>query len=346
MTIRRSAQPSAATRLILMTGLLAVLGLMTSGAWAQPVEVRFARQFSMGYLQFNVMERHALLEKHAKAAGINDVKVTWALFNGPSAMNDALLSGSVDIVAGGVPGLITLWNKTRNTPLAVKGISAFTSQPILLNTRDPKIKTIADYTSADKIALPSVKVSIQAIILQMAAAKLWGKSEFARLDPITVAMSPPDATIALLSGSTGIDSVFSVPPFQTQQLDTPGIRTVLSSFDAFGGPHTLTVGWTSSQFHDKNPVLYKALIAALEEATELVNKDLKAACQYWIESNKAKLSVEKVLAVAGGPEVKWTLVPQETMKFAEFMQSVGSIKEKPASWKDLFFPEIHHMLGN
>ena len=79
----------------------------------------------MGYLQFNVMENHRLVEKHAKAAGIPEVKVVWATFNSPAAMNDALLSGSIDIVSGGVPGLLTIWARTRGTPIAVKGIAAF-----------------------------------------------------------------------------------------------------------------------------------------------------------------------------------------------------------------------------
>ena len=175
----------------------------------------------MGYLQFNVMEKHQLLEKHAKAAGIPEVKVVWATFNSPAAMNDALLSGSIDIVSGGVPGLLTIWARTHGTANAVKGIAAFSSQPILLNTRNPNIKSIADFTDKDKIALPAVKVSVQAMMLQMAAAKQWGQSNFAKLDPLTVGMSPPDATIALLSESSEITSVFSVPPFQYQQLRSP-----------------------------------------------------------------------------------------------------------------------------
>src|SRR4249919_2292713 len=113
---------------------------------AEVPEIRFARQFSMSYLQFNLMERQHLLEKHAKAAGIPDVKVVWATFNSPAAMNDALLSGSVDIVSGGVPGLLTIWARTQGTPNAVKGVVAFSSQPILLNTRNPKIKSITDFT--------------------------------------------------------------------------------------------------------------------------------------------------------------------------------------------------------
>jgi len=315
-------------------------------ATAEVPEIRFARQFSMGYLQFNLMEKHQLLEKHAKAAGLPEVKVVWALFNSPAAMNDALLSGSVDIVSGGVPGLLTIWARTQGTPIAVKGIAAFSSQPILLNTRNPSVKTLADFTDKDKIALPAVKVSVQAMMLQMAAAKLWGPASFAKLDPITVGMSPPDATVALLSGAGDITSNFGVPPFQYQQLEQPGIHTVLNSYDVFGGPHSFTVAWTSSPFHDKNPALYRALIVAFQEATEMLNKDVKEASQAWLDSQKTKLTLEKVVEIASGKQVRWTMAPENTMKYAEFMHSVGTIKAMPSSWKDLFFPEIHALPGS
>jgi NitT/TauT family transport system substrate-binding protein len=322
------------------------LTLLAAPALAQVPEIRFARQFSMGYLQFNVMEKHQLVEKHAKAAGIPEVKVIWATFNSPAAMNDALLSGSVDIVSGGVPGLLTIWARTQGTANAVKGVTAFSSQPILLNTRSPTIKSITDYTDKDKIAVPAVKVSVQAMMLQMAAAKQWGQASFARLDPLTVGMTPPDATIALLSDSSEITSVFSVPPFQYQQLEKLGVHTVLNSTEVFGGPHTFTVAWTSSQFRDKNPALYKALIAAFQEATEMLNKDVKPAAQYWIDDVKSKLPVEKVAAIAAGKDVRWTMAPESTVKYAEFMHAVGTIKVKPASWKDVFFPEVHALPGS
>jgi len=327
-----------------MVGVLA--GMLTTAAAAQVPEIRFARQFSMGYLQFNIMEQHQLLEKHAKAAGVGELKVVWATFNSPAAMNDALLSGSVDIVSGGVPGLLTIWARTQGSANAVKGITAFSSQPILLNTSNPNIKSLTDYGEKDKIALPAVKVSVQAMMLQMAAAKQWGQENYAKLDALTVGMSPPDSTIALLSGTSDITSVFSVPPFQYQQLEKPGIHTVLNSYEVFGGPHTFTVAWTSSQFRDKNPALYKALIAAFAEATEMLKADVKGAAQYWIDNVKSKMTVERVAEIASGTEVKWTMVPESTMKYAEFMHAVGSIKVKPASWKDLFFPEVHNLPGS
>ena len=320
------------------------LAAMPFAASAQ--EIRIARQFSMGYLQFNVMEHEKLLEKHATALGLKDVKIAWSTFNGPNAMNDALISDSVDIVAGGVPGLLTLWNRTRGTQNEVRGISALSSQPFLLNTRSDNIKSIADLKDSDRIALPAVKVSVQAVALQMAAAKLYGQSNFGKFDALTVSMSPPDSTIALLSGSNEVNNVFSVPPFQQQQLEKPGIRTILNSFDIMDGPHTFTVAWTSARFRDKNPVLYKALIAALKEATEIVDKDRAKAAGYWIQDVNSKLPLDKVTAVISGPQVRWTMAPENAMKFATFMHSVGSLKEAPKSWKDLFFPEVHDLPGS
>lgn len=315
-----------------------------SQAATEAGEIRFARQFSLGYLQFNVMERGRLIEKHAETLGLPGARVSWATFNGPEAMNNALISNSVDVVAGGIPGLLTLWSRTRGTAMEARGISALSSQPALLNTRNPKLNTIADLSEEDRIAVPSIKVSIQALVLQMAAAKQFGPAEYARLDPLTVSMSPPDATVALLSGAAGITCVFGVPPFQQQQLEKPGIRTLLNSFEV-AGPHSFTVAWTTAPFRAKNPILYKALVAALKEATEIVDRDPRAAAELWIKDVRSNLSVEEVTKVISGPQVKWTMVPQATMNFAEFMRKSGSIKAMPASWSDLFFPEVHDLAG-
>jgi NitT/TauT family transport system substrate-binding protein len=323
----------------------ALYGLL-SPAVAEVPEIRLAQQFSIGYLQLNVMEHEKLIETHAKALGIPEVKVSWLKFNGPAAVNDALLSGNLDVASGGTPGLLVLWSRTKGTPQEVRGISALSSQPFLLNSRDPAIKTVKDFKETDRIALPAVKVSIQAIMLQMAAAKAFGAKDFAKLDPLTVSMSPPDATIALLGGKSEVTASFSVPPFQNQQLEQPGIHTVVNSFDVMGGSHSFTVAWTSAKFRDNNPVLYNALVAALREATDIVNKDKRAAARLWIDDSKSKLPLDMVEKIVAGPQVKWTMVPENTIKFADFMTEVGTLKNKPVSWKDYFFPEIYDLNGS
>jgi NitT/TauT family transport system substrate-binding protein len=328
-----------------LTGAAAVVALALPASAANQ-EIRLAQQFSIGYLQLNVMQHEKLIEKHAKALGIPAAKVSWYKFNGPTAVNEALISGNVDIGSGGVPGLLTLWSRTKGTSREVRGISALSSQPFLLNARDARIKTIADFKESDRIAVPAVKSSVQAFTLQMAAAKKFGPKQFEKLDPLTVSMTPPDATVALLKGGAQISAAFSVPPFQYIQLQTAGIHTVLNSFDVMGGSHTFTAIWTSAKFRNENPILYKAFVAALKEATELVNKDRAKAAGYWIADSKSKLPPDMVTKIVSGPQVHWTMVPENTMKFATFMAKVGRLKAKPASWKDYFFPEIQGEKGS
>ena len=329
-----------------LIGGAALAAALSTPALAADQEIRLAQQFSMGYLQLNVMQHEQLIEKHAKALGISDPKVSWFKFNGPTAVNEALISGNVDIGSGGVPGLLTLWARTKGTPQEVRGISALSSQPFLLNARNPAIKTIADFKDSDRIAVPAVKSSVQALTLQMAAAKRWGPKEFEKLDPLTVSMTPPDATVALLKGGAQISAAFSVPPFQFMQLDDKEVHTVLNSYDVMGGPHTFTAIWTSKKFRDESPKMYKAFVEALKEATDLVNADKRKAAGYWIEDSKSKLPLDKAAAIVSGAQVHWTMVPENTMKYADFMSSVGRLKAKPESWKDYFFPEAQGMKGS
>ena len=42
----------------------------------------------------------------------------------------------------------------------------------------------------------------------------------------------------------------------------------------------------------------------------------------------------------------FTQTPQKIGVIAEFMYRIGSIKAKPASWKDMFFPEVQRMPGD
>jgi NitT/TauT family transport system substrate-binding protein len=192
--------------------LLLLLTVLSASAHAEVPEIRIARQFSMGYLQFNVMDHENLIQKHAAELGIKEVKVTPYKFNGPAAMNDALLSDSIDIVSGSPQGMLTIWSRTRGTAGEVRAISALATLPFVLNTNDPTIKTIDDLVRCKKIAVPSVKVSAQAVTIQAAAAKAYGIKEYARYDQYTISMSPPDATIALLSGTAEVACNFAVPP--------------------------------------------------------------------------------------------------------------------------------------
>ena len=313
-------------------------------ARAEMSEINVAQQYGIGYLPLMIMEDQKLIEKHAKAAGA-DVKVGWAKFAGGNVMNDALLSGSLQFASGGVGPLITLWAKTHGN-LDVKAVSAINSMPLYLNTRNPAVKSIGDFTDKDRIALPAVKVSIQAVTLQMAADKAFGDGQQGRLDALTVSMSHPDAQTALLSGQSEIDAHFSSPPFQYQQLERPGIHRVLNSYDVLGGPATFNTVWTTTKFRSENPKLYAAFVAALDEATATINRDKRTAAETYLRVSKDKSSPESIFGMLNDPEIVYTTTPQNVMKYVGFMYKTGSIKVKPDSWKDLFFPNVHNAAGS
>jgi NitT/TauT family transport system substrate-binding protein len=324
--------------------LLACL-LTTSRAWAEATEIRFAQQFSMGYLEFNVMKHLGLLEKHLAAAGLPPVKVTYVTFNGPDMMNDALLSGSIDIASGGVPGLLTIWSKTWHTNQEVRGISALSESPILLNSRNPKVHAITDLTSADRIALPAVKVAIQAALLEMAAARQWGDASYDKLDALTFSLSPPDATAGLLSGSSDFNAAFTVPPYQEMQLKDPAVHTILSSYDVIG-PSTGATAWTSKKFHDDNPKLYRALVDAMQEASDYIPTHIKETVGFYAADSKARIDTDLMEKIMSDPRYKYILTPHATTRWVEFMHKVGRIKNTTTSWKDLFWPEIYNLDGS
>src|SRR5258705_13520750 len=198
----------------------AMLFAWCGAAHAEATQVRFARQLGLGYLQFYVMQDKQMLEKQAERAGLGKVTATYAGMGTPTAITDALLSGNVDVVGIGLPAFLTMWDKTRGN-MNVRGIVAMNRQPAYLNTRNPNIKSIRDFTDNDRIALPAPKVSVQGIMLQMIAEEMRGK--FDALDHLTVGMSHPDGTAAMLTGKLEENSHFTSTPFQYQQLENPAI---------------------------------------------------------------------------------------------------------------------------
>lgn len=323
----------------------AVLLSAAAASHAEVAELKIAGQYGISYLPLMIMEEQKLVEKYAKEAGVPNVKVTWAKFAGGNVMNDALLSESLHFAAGGVAPLVTLWAKTRGS-YDIKAAAALNSMPLYLNTRNPKIKSIKDFTDKDKIALPAAKVSIQAVTLQMAAEQAFGPGQQNKLDALTVSMSHPDAQAAMLSSSSEITAHFSSPPFQYQQLEKPEIHSVLNSYDVLGGPATFNLVWTTSKFRTQNPKLYAAFIKALDESMAMINRDKRWAAQTYLRLSHDKDSVEDLLKILNDPNVKYTTTPQNVLKYVDFMQKIGSIKAKPDSWKDLFFPNVHALAGS
>ena len=323
---------------------LVTLAAAAPSVRAEVAEITVAQQYGVSFLPLMVMEKQGLIERHAAEAGVAGLKVDWIKLAGPSSMNDGLLSGSLHFAAQGAPSLATLWEKTHGQ---IRGVSAMTTYPLYLVTRNPAVKTIKDFTSADKIAVPSVKISTQAIMLQMAASAAFGEKEYARLDPLTISLAHPDAVLAFTNATAGVNAHFATSPFYEQDIKLPGAHLVTTNYEILGGPATAVVITTSAQFRGANPKAYRAFIDALTEAIDIVNKDKRAAAQLYLEAaGDRKSSVDEIHAMISDKDYAYTLSPAKVLKTAQFMARIGSIKRSPATIGDLFFDDVRNLGGD
>lgn len=299
-------------------------------------KIRIAEQFGVVYLLLNVAQDQKLIEKHGKKQGV-DIDVDWVKLSGGAAVNDALLSNSVDVVGAGLGPLMTIWDRTAGRQ-NVRAVASLGNFPYYLISTNPAVKSIADFGPKDRIALPAVTVSVQARILQMAAAKQWGQGQFKKLDSFTQAVPHPDAAAAVIAGGTEINAHFANPPFQEQELaGNPKAKIVLDSYQVLGGPASATVLYATEKYVKENPKTYKAFLDALVEAAQLASTNPEAAADAYLRVNKGNIDRALLIKVIKDPKVQFKVAPQNTLGLAQFLHEVGAIKKKPASWKDYFF---------
>lgn len=339
--------PLRAALVALLAAFATPLAGCGGGTPASGTEIRFPLGAGgVGFLPLYVMREQKLIEKHASAAGLTDLTVRWIDLGGPAVMNDALLSGSVDFIAAGPPAFITLWDRTRGSA-DVRGVAAMSSLPMYLNTTNAALQTIDELTETDKIAVTAVKVSIPSINMQMYAAGKYGVADAFRFDRYTVTMTHADALIALLSGGNQINAHFTSPPFHQREIKDPRVRTLLNTDDIMGGATTFTMLSTTARYREANPQAYAAVLAALTEANAFIRANPEQAAQILFAAEAgAGFSVEELTEVLRDPDIEFTTTPANTVKYAEFMQQIGSIENRPASWQELFFAEIHAAPGS
>jgi len=329
----------------LVVASLMALTAMTGAPRAEVSEVILGQQFGAVYLPAMVMENRKLVEKYLAAGGMNDVRVTWAKLGGPAAVNDAMLSGNLHFACQGVPSLAVIWDRTRGG-IGVKALAAVASNNLWLNTRNPNIRSLKDFSDSDRIAIPSLKVSTQAVMLHIAAEQQWGKGNHTKLDHITVALPHPEAIAAVLSQVHEINTHFATSPFHEVEVKA-GLKTITSGFDIMGGPTTGVTFTSYEKFRADNPKTFAAVNKAYDEALDWINADKRRAARLYIEmTNERKLTEDDLTLTFSSADMEYTKVPSRLGKIVDFLHRVGFVKSEPASWKDLFFQEAYGLPGS
>lgn len=319
---------------------------LTATARAEVNQVRISKGFGILYLPLIVMQDQKLLETRAKEAGLGDIKVDWLMLDGGNVINDAMMAGSLDFAGIGAPGFVTLWAKARGIPgVEVIGVSGMSSTGLWLMANKPELKSLKDFTATDKIALPGIKTSLAAVVLQMIAAKEFGEANYAKMDPMTVSLPHPEGVAALTSGKTEIKAHFTSPPFQYIEAKNPGIHRVLNSVDYLGNI-TLDVTFAPKKFVDANPKLTQAFIAAMDDANTMIAKDKRLAAEIFARNSKVKVDPDEIQQMIEDKDTQFSTTPQGLMQIATFLYKAGSIKVRPSTWSDMFVPQLANRPGS
>src|SRR6202012_5265532 len=96
-----------------------------------------------------------------------------------------------------------------------------------------------------------------------------------------------------------------------------GLHRALSSYGILGGPATYSVVWTSKKFIEQNPKTTQVVLSAIQEATDIINKDPKRAPEAYLKAEDSSLSVDAVEAMIKDPENVFTMTPQNVLKFVD-----------------------------
>jgi NitT/TauT family transport system substrate-binding protein len=329
-------------RALVLLVLAASLASWSGPPRAEVPEVHIVRQFGIGYLPLTIMMHEKLIEKHAAKAGLASLATRWSVLGNAVPINDGLIAGSIHVGSGGIAPMVIAWDRTHDN-VGIRGIGALCALPIFLVSRHP-YKSIKEFTDMDRISMAGAGQSIQTLYIQMEVAKAYGIADYKKLNPLFVNLSHPDGLAALLSGGE-ITAAFLAPPFQYRALEK-GMHKVLSSYEVMGGPASFLAVWSTNKFRAANPKAFKAVVDAFREATEMINTNRHRAAEIYVADGGSKESVEETEKQLSDPDDIFDLGPKRLIKLTDFMHEAGIIKAKPASWKEMFFPEVHDLSGD
>jgi NitT/TauT family transport system substrate-binding protein len=324
------------------------MALAATAAAARPAladaTLRIERPLDLTALPLLVMQHQHLIERVAEAMGLGSVTVSW-ITTGEQPPLDDLASGKTDLAVVSLPHFLVAADATDGAAGEVRALGAVVQRPYVLVTRNPKTKTILDFTRTDRIAVPALKVSGPALALEMAAAQEWGQEHYDKLDGLLAARPDSAAANELIEGKGDITAHFSRSPYVDGELGDKAIHRVMDSYD-LAGPHSTAVLAMTTRVRAANPVLCAAILSALQQADDFIGQNRGEAAEIFSSVDKDDIPVEDVSDMIGDPDLTYSAAPAGVTRLAQFMQRIGRLKRRVSDWRDFFLPEARDLKGN
>lgn len=283
-----------------------------------------AYQYGMAYAPFVVMKEQNLIEKYYP-----NVDIEWQVLNSGSAINEAMISGKIDVAAIGAPPFITGVSKD----IPYKMFTGLSGQPNGLITNNPNLNSLSDFTSDNKIALVNFGC-VQHLLLAMASEKEFGDPH--ALDNNITAMALPDATQSLLSG--GIETHFASAPYLYKELESEKNHEIKIVDNIWPKDNVLFVGVASNNLYENNKELYDALVKASNESIDYINNNKDKASELLCENEG--VTSEVMLSYLNNEKCIYTNKASGIMDLAEFMYRANFIDKKPSSIDNFVYDNL------
>lgn len=282
-----------------------------------------AVQPDLGYSPLYIVEQEGWLKQ-----AMPHVSVTWETLNSGSAMETGMLSGSIDVGAGGVAPFILGWSKGVGWKL----VTSLGESDLWLVVK-PQITSFKSITPSDRIAVVA-PTSIQAIILKAAAQKYLGNPS--ALDQNLTILSHPVAYQAFRSGT--IQGALDAPPFQQEEVAAGG-HVLLKSYSLFG-PSTFNSAFALPSYYNSHKQIMNVLVQQVKRAVALLNSHPNQAAKIISAYEHGSLSAAAAKADITSSSEHWTITPHGYLAYAKFMKSIGLISKAPTSMSQIEFPTL------
>lgn len=333
-------------RLALATLLLALLVAAPCAAQTRgkpervtrPGEIAIGIGHGIGFLPLFLAQDLGLLEKHAKANGLNG-KIVVRRFPNAAPMQQALARGEIAAGAYGVSAFLLARDAVRNSPQELLAVSGLTTLPLVLVTARPEIRSLADIKPADRIAVP-VLTAPQVTYLRVQTDQWFTFGAWSRLRRQLVAMPHQDSLEALTAGKE-IAAYFSSPPFTQIALKDPKVRAVLSSADIMGGKTSFLVMASQKATLGVHPKLPETLAKAIDEASGIIRSDPRRAATVWLKWEPSHtLDARMVEAILRELKDEFGSGVFGIEAMAGYLRKDNRLKDAFWSWKDVVAPAI------
>ena len=308
----------------------AVAACVSTASFGQDAkEINIAYQSSIAYAPMLVMKDQGLVEKHYDG----DVTVNYNLMANGAEINEAIISGSIDVGCMGAAPVLT----GIGAGVPYKIFTGLSSQPYAILTNQDDIKTLEDITSDDQIAITNIN-SHPHILLAMAAKEYLGDAH--ALDSNLVVLGNADGYASIVSGAVQCHMVISPYNFMEAANEETAIHEIEVGKDVWPNGNTFIVGVVGTDFHDKDPELYQALCDATEEAMQYIEEHPEETAELLAEGYDA--SAEEILAWMQDERSSYSMELKGILELAGFMGEEGFLDKSkvPEQLSDIAFDNV------